>query len=671
VTQLPDLDREIAESLDRILAAGRALLTFYEPDRGAFIRDTVAIDDDDDPVLGKTSTCRAFIALVELYRVLTEEEQPSSHGVSATAALRDEIGGVIRSLADGHFAALADDPSRVRESQSNGYNRFTDAQVLLSSVLMQTARPLIGAGADLREPTLAIWRETEKRLRDWEGGKITARDPIHDFITLHAVRAGDAIGLARDVPQTWWPELSPRIRRSILVQLGRHSAGITSQFDPAELAFSVALLHRFESPDYRPLVDRSLAVIAKQQTDDGSWPSSRMISSGGGTQLLFVASFEVALTLAELLIGKLDRGDLGSVDVLLSVLRKALQLVENTFMRSGARVGWCNDRARSPGRLESWATAVVLQFLIRYRDALVRLRQERVLSGYNVAFGHHTEFPWPDLALTLGVLTRPDEKFLERVSDPTDAGNLAQAIRRHFIEPIEANPVQRPAATSLLLPGPPGTRKTSLVELVARTLDWPLLTLTPGDFLRQSQRDLDVLATDSIFSDLMRLRRVVIHIAQCEDALRRPSGPESLSRRSLGNGLFNRLHQLRQNRWVLVFATPNELRDKLDPRVTRADHFDFVQEMNNPPLVAQRRYYKSRTPDPAVQAALERALSDYAGRDRNNNEPNRTEVTFALLDDLMTRIKSDAELRDSRKLLRLIQDLAVSGPPDLPLDERP
>ncbi|MEU8820071.1 AAA family ATPase [Actinoplanes sp. NPDC048796] len=668
MTQL-ELDREIAESLDRILAAGRALLTFYEPARKAFIRDTVAVDGDDAPVLGKTSTCRAFIALVELNRLLAEEERPTPHGVGATAALRDEIGPVIRSLADDHFGALAGNPSRVRESQSNGYNMFTDAQVLLSTVLIGNARPPVHTSADLREPMLEIWRETEERLREWEGGKITGRDPTHDFITLHAVRAGDAVGLARDAPQQWWPELSTRVRRSILVQLGRHSAGITSQFDPAELAFSVALLHRFESPDYRPIVDRSLAVIAGQQTEDGSWPSSRMISAGGGPQLLFVASFEVALTLAELLIGKLDRGDLGGIDVLLSVLRKALQLVENTFMRSGSRSGWCNDRARSPGRLESWATAVVLQFLIRYRDALVRLRQERVLSRYNVAFGHHTDFPWPDLALTLGVLTRPDEQILERVSDPTDAGNLARSLRRHFIEPVNANPVQRPAATSLLLPGPPGTRKTSLVQLVARTLDWPLLTLTPADFLRQSQRDLDVLATDSLFSDLMRLRRVVVHIAQCEDALRRPSGPESLSRRSLGNGLFNRLHQLRQNRWVLVFTSPNELREKLDPRVANSNHFDFVQEMHNPPLVAQRRYYKSRTPDPAVQTALERALSDYAGRGRNNNEPDRTEVTFALLDDLMGRIKEDSRLRDSRVLLRLIQQLAVSGPPDLPLDE--
>jgi hypothetical protein len=382
-----------------------------------------------------------------------------------------------------------------------------------------------------------------------------------------------------------------------------------------------------------------------------------------------VASFEVALTLAELLISKLDRGDLGSVDVLLSVLRKGLQLVENTFTHSGTRVGWCNDRARSPGRLESWATAVVLQFLIRYRDALVRLRQERVLARYNVAFGHHTDFPWPDLALSLGVLTRPDEKFLERISDPTEAGHLAQAIRRHFVDPITGNPIQRPAYTSLLLPGSPGTRKTSLVELVARTLDWPLLTLTPADFVRQASRDPDALATDSIFNDLMRLRRVVVHVAQCEDAMRRPSGRDSLSGRSLGNGLFNRLHLLRQNRWVLVFVTPNEARENLDSRVARASYFDFVQEMHNPPLKAQRRYYRSRTPEPAVQTALERALSDYAGRGRNNSEQNQTEVTFALLDELMSRIRSDPALQDDSLLLRLIQELAVSGPPSLPLDD--
>lgn len=668
MTPVSDLDREIAESLDRVLVAGRALLTFYDPGRGAFIRDTVATGPDDAPILGKTSTCRAFVALIELHRLLAEEEQPTPHEVSPAGALRTEIGSMIRDLAERHFSALATDPARVRESESNGYNMFTDAQLLLSTVLSQMSRPHTGVGTGLTDAALAVWAETETKLRDWEGGRITPRDQTHDFITLHAVRAGDTVGLAQGTPQRWWPELGVRIRRSILVQLGRHSAGITSQFDPAELAFSVALLHRFELPDHRPLTERSLAVIAEQQTADGSWPTSRMISYGGPQQL-FVASFEVALTLADLLISKLDRGDLRSVDVLRSVLRKALQLVDNTFMHAGDRTGWCNDRARSPGRLESWATAVVLQFLIRYRDALIRLRQEQVLARYQVAFGQHTDFPWPDLALSLGVLTRPDDRFLDRISDPTDEGNLARAIRRCFVEPIVSNPVQRPVCTTLLLPGPTGTRKTSLVELVARALDWPLLTLTPADFLRQPTRDLDALTVDTIFNDLMRLRRVVVRIAQCEDALRRPHGRTSLSGRNLNSGLLTRLHELRQNRWVLVFVTPNELPDKLDPRITESNEFDFLQEMHNPSLMAQRRYYKFRTPVAEVQTALERALSDYAGRGRNNSESNRTEVTFALLDELMSRIRSDQRLLDSTQLLEVIQKLAVAGPPRLPLGE--
>ncbi|GGK76810.1 AAA family ATPase [Mangrovihabitans endophyticus] len=664
MTQPSDLDREIAESLDRVLAAGRALLTFYDPHRGAFVRDTVATGSDSAPVIGKTSTCRAFIALVELHRLLTEHEQPTPHEASPVGALRDEISPVIKELAEGHFAALAVDEARVRQSESNGYNMFTDAQLLLSTVLLQTARPITGVGADLDEPAAAVWQDAETKLRRWQGGRITDRDQTHDFITLHAVRAGDAAGLARGSGQQWWPELGTRIRNSILVQLGRHSAAITSQFDPAELAFSVALLHRFESPDYRPLTKRSLAVIAELQTSDGSWPTSRLISYGGPQQL-FVASFEVALTLAELLISEIHRGEHGNVEVLLRVLRNTRDLVDNTFMHAGPRNGWCNDRVRSPGRLESWATAVVLLFLIRYHDALVRLRQERVLARYDVTPAGSGEFPWPDLALALGVLTRPAEHFLDRISDPTEAGNLAARIHRHFVEPITTSPVLRPGPTSLLLPGPPGTRKTSLVELVARTLDWPILTLTPTDFVQHANRDFADRTLDEIFNDLMRLRRVVVLVAQCEDVLRRPYGRASLTGRSLSSGLLGRLHQLRANKWVLVVVAPNERREDLDSRATRADSFDFVQEMHNPPLKAQRRYYKSRMPDPARQTALERALSDYAGRGRDNTETDRSEVTFALLDEVMDRMNADEGLLDSGRLLALIQRLAVSGPPNL------
>ncbi|WP_250005705.1 AAA family ATPase [Actinoplanes sp. M2I2] len=670
MTQLSDLDREIAESRDRVLAAGRALLTFYEPTVGAFIRDTLATTGGagTPPVIGKTSTSRAHLALLELYRLLVEYDRPAGHTVSETGALRDEVSTVVRALTDQHFAALTSDPGRVRESATNGVNMFTDAQVLLSSVLRQTTRPLTGVGGDIDEAVLRLWQETEQNLRAWEGGRITAGDQTHDFITLHAVRAGDALGLARAQPQQWWPELGVRIRRSILVQLGRQSAGITSQFDPAELAFSVALLHRFQLPDYRPLTDRSLVVIAEEQTDDGSWPTSRLISYGGPQQL-FVASFEVALTLSELLISQLDRGEHGNVDALLGVLRKTLQLVDNTFMRVGDRAGWCNDRARSPGRLESWATAVVLLFLIRYHDALVRLRQERVLLGYEVTAGTRRDIPWPDLALSLGVLTAPDPGHLERISDPTDDGTLSVAIRRHFVEPIVTHPVQRPAATSLLLPGPPGTRKTSLVQLVAKALDWPLLTLTPSDFLRRGNRDFHDVALDDVLNDLMRLRRVVILLAQCEDALRRPRGAGSFGGRNLATGLLSRLNQLRRNQWVLIFAAPNETRDNLDPSATRADRFDFIQEMHNPPLTAQRRYFRSRMPQAAAQTVLERALSDYAGRVRANHDGARTEVTFALLDQLMSRIRADESLLERGQLPRLIEQLADPGPPPLPAGE--
>jgi hypothetical protein len=676
VTPTDDLDRAIDEVATWIAVAGDAVLSFYDAERAGFVRDTVSpADEDGHPVIGRTSTSRAFLALLELLRFLAEE------GSKYSRDLRDQALAAVRQTAAEHFGALERDPDRVRTSSQNAVNMFTDSHVLMAVTALHTAGSLAIADDGLsplppsvlgamKTAAQEIWNYRQAELSEWRGGRVHRNDENHDFVTLHAVRAGDAFGVLDNQAPSWDPELGVRIRNSVLLQLGRNAAGITSQFDPAELAFSVALLHRFLSPDHQPITQHALQVIADEQTPDGAWPTSRLVAYGD-SHLLFPASFEVALTLTDLLISQLDRDVHTNVDLLLSILSKSLRLVKNTFMADRGCRGWSNDRVRSPGRLESWATAIVLSFLVRYREALLRVRQARVLSRYEVTRPAKPSLPWPDLAPLLGRISKPNPDALTLVSDPTDTGGLRDALHRQFVAPVLDSPVGRPSKVSLLLPGPPGTRKTSMVQRLAEALGWPLLTLTPPDFLGPGGLEQFEATAAGVFRDLMRLRRVIVLFDECEDFFRkRDAGSDSAAGRTMGAfitaGMLPRLQRLHEQRWVIFVLATNAQLSELDPAVIRPGRFDFQQEMRNPPITAQRRYAEIRINDAGILRQLDRALADWAGRARpGRGHDDDQEITFVALDRLIDRVQSEDRELDQARLRQMIDELTKSGPPPL------
>lgn len=112
-----ELDREIDEVAGWIIRAGGALLSFYDSARAGFIRDTVAVQPDDrQPVLGRTSTSRAFTSLLEVLYFLAEEDT-LTHANQDYRLLHERAKQAVQEIARSHFAALSTESDRVRESR--------------------------------------------------------------------------------------------------------------------------------------------------------------------------------------------------------------------------------------------------------------------------------------------------------------------------------------------------------------------------------------------------------------------------------------------------------------------------------------------------------------------------------------------------------------------------
>ncbi len=666
IHKMDGLDVEI-QRLDRFIdRAADSLLTFYDPAKAGFLRSTLSESDD----ASATSSARSLFALAEYVRFLQER----AAGPDGDHLKR--MSGVLRSSFAAWITGLANPQQRqqIRSASDNRENHFTDSHLLLALSMTRRLAGISRPGCDaacVSPPECDVTsihqagRELQQSLIGHldanRGGKIHDADrPTHDFITLHALRAIDAFAAVDERQTSVAPlvdqlidRLRPRVEHDVLACLGYHSARVEAEFDPAELLFTAALLERCKTPSWEKLLHRAVEVVVDDQTEDGAWVGSRVVAYEK-RGLLHVASYEVGLTLTFLAASAIRRGDHEMLERVLPSLRRVCGLAHASFQSVGRFRGWANDRTKWPGLLEGWATAIVLTLLMRYREVLLDCRQGRVLGNYRCEYpepsGH--QLPWPDLQRTLRIPGPAEGTILGRVSDPSPNGELVEALRGKIIDPILKDPAERPEKAGLILYGTPGTRKTTMVRQIAKALRWPMITLSPPDFLSDGGLEGFEAAAARVFTDLKRLKRVVILFDECEDFFRpRPGAPgddgsdsedeerdvddapDSEAQQQTGvegapagrthhtagsstradmdrgpvpdtrtigafitAGMLPRLQDLRDAQWNVFVLATNVRLEELDSAAIRPGRFDFAQDVGNPTVAAQVRYVKSLHP---------------------------------------------------------------------------
>ncbi len=657
MTEVESLDQSIDLLSSWIATAGKALKGFHNSVEGVFWRDS-------DKETGKhpTSTARSFVALCEYLRFLLEETDSGSTECA-------EVKRILRSVGETYTRELVG----IRDAGSNGINMFTDGHLLIASRVLSCLGSELGVQDSLdrmHKDAETIGQDNTRKLQGWLGGKVRPEDQVHDFVTLYVLRGLDCHYV--ESPRTLnaaTSALGPRVHDSVLRFLAYAHAKISARFDASELCFSVALLNRLSSPDVEQLTPSAMESIGNAQLADGSWPTSQYVSYKG-RGLLHVASYEVALALADLVLRDLSTGRIGLFERLLPILERTLDLVRAQYNTVGSFSGWVNDHARRNDLVESWATAAVLLFLIHCRDCLTTARQTFVLRKYSV-----TQSPlaspvqWPDLVPLLRKYQqcRPfDEEF---VLDPTTNLELTASVNARVIGPIESVWIRRPEVASLLIYGPPGTGKTSLASAIARSLGWPLLAITPSDFLRKGGLDALEATAVEIFDDLQRLHRVVVLFDDCEDFFAPRPKQSQLESRTIGAfitaGMLPKLQNLRTRGWGIFVLATNSDPSALDPAVLRLGRFDNAIHLNHPTLEAQIRYVERNGGAPAVVSAIKRYETTKKPPVAKTPPDTQISVSFAHLRNLLTEARRRG-LTEEGKIESLLKELAESkGPPPL------
>lgn len=725
---ISQIDRQIDAVHHWIPTAANALMQFHNSKLGVFWRDTNGLDRDEK--LHPTSTNRAFFALFEYLR-FSREEGPLENGPD-----KESVESTLSSVAQKYIGALLggseDDVKRARASTNNQINPFTDGHILVSiSLLRQLGSYIEKAVADLpmakiHETASLIQTETKKAMwpvdndgppdgdrrstpiKAKPGGRIHADDyDIHDFVTLHSVRGVDVYskGTGLQDEDDLAGALKQRIYDDVLKLLGLESAQVSSRFDAAELTFSTVLLERFQTPDASRIITKALDCIGKAQAEDGSWPTARIITYGnsrtpsttadseqaidipstsgpdprpqGRISLLHVSSYEVSLSIANLVAGRIWRQNLNDLEVTLPILGKSFELVKGNFRtvthNKSQIQGWANDRARGVGVIESWAIAIVLTFLIRYHDLLVQLRQNLILNQYKSETIRYDQLSrksildvggWLDLVPAFRTPDWIATDPLKNWSDPTPEHKLSNELLANVIHPIKGDPIQRPHDRGLIFYGPPGTRKTSLVDSIATSLSWPLVSLSPPRFLTNGLEGFEG-TTAQVFEHMSKLRRVVILFDECEDFFRtRPENTQTESRTVgafITSGMLPRIQRLKDIGWVIFVFASNIEPDDLDDAVTRLGRFDYIQKINHPTIDVQIEYVDSKVKDLVdlgemtedIGNAIKEAVSQLGQKNKDSV------LAFSSLDRFIRLIASGKVQTDSDELLRTLQTIAL------------
>ncbi len=276
----------------------------------------------------------------------------------------------------------------------------------------------------------------------------------------------------------------------------------------------------------------------------------------------------------------------------ISGLEKAVKWCEDNRQKCAEEgkdyLGWNSGgyiETLEKGQPESWATAVVHMFLSELSTVISKRIQKKLLEKYRARPSKKTPERQPstfsiDGLLDIGVLLPNEQRLSEVLKNKIikkHAGQTEKSLRR--------KPLEKPV--SALFFGPPGTSKTEMTKAIADDLGWPMVEITPSDFVRGTLANVYVQA-DDIFEDLMDLSGVVVFFDEMDALVQTRDGKDVLDITSqfLTTTMLPKLAKLHDQGQVVFFMATN-YQDRFDAAIKRAGRFDLLICMG-PPLLSEK-----------------------------------------------------------------------------------
>lgn len=366
-----------------------------------------------------------------------------------------------------------------------------------------------------------------------------------------------------------------------------------SNFDTAELVFSlegVLLLDENRDNFDKNLLKRVFSVIKERQAISMYWrPLKPFVMNEKGLALLPL-SVEIAMSLIRIcrMLGKY--GELlftEYLDVFNSYtewLKTRMNIVScknecteeeckksncfNSSIREKKFYGWCSEHVHQPDVIHLWETSQVVIYLVNFNSMLQKHIAQRSFKYANFSYNND----WDVNRLQIeehGYDKKGWDNWLESEPLKQDKFRVYKDLGESFIE-------RGSQLKSMLLYGPPGTGKSTIAEEIAKAKDWPLVTITPSDFIANGADQVEARAK-IIFKVLEEQEHIVVLFDEIDRLILDRDSKEYHSQSDIFQfmtpSMLVKIKDLRtKERIIFIIATNYE--ERIDMAIKRAGRID-------------------------------------------------------------------------------------------------
>lgn len=347
-----------------------------------------------------------------------------------------------------------------------------------------------------------------------------------------------------------------------------------SSFDAPELVFSLEGLLLCERGVHgrERLLERVLSVIGHQQEHNPNLRPYRPITSDERGMALLPLTVEVFNSLLRILERLMVKRPTSSYQALARpIFRRYVQwlLGQRVTLETpmGSVTGWHSEHTYADRLIHVWETSQVLLFLAHYAAWLSSEIETEILStgAFSVSRPKVEKY-------------QPADEASASAAEPDQRVNVYRTIWKRFLTPRLAEASSVPSGThySALLYGPPGTGKTTFARYIAAILGWPMITITPSDFIVSGSQLVEERAK-ALFDALMELSRKVILFDEIDRLILDRSTPEYSDQEGIFQfmtpSMLPKFADLRAaERCIFVVATNFE--ERIDRAIKRRGRID-------------------------------------------------------------------------------------------------